>query len=516
LANSRARLVVARSSYAFEPMRQVGSLIGQQVDAATAMVLGKTTDCLREIKRKPEKEIASMAHRGWLLKNVWLAIAVTAVTLVSAGGMAHAQCSSGGNSCTLDGTGALAGSTGSNESAFGFFALGNGSDTGVANTAVGIAALGGNSSGIANTATGAYAIAGGGPGLGNTGNDNTATGYSSLEYNTIGFENTATGASALIINSSGYGNTATGANALLNNTTGYLNTATGYYALANSIVGSAITGNYDTATGAYALQSNVSGSDNTATGYYALYANNTGGNNTAIGWESLLSASGGNNIGVGSNAGSSLISGSNNIDIGNQGLKTDSNTIRIGTQGTQTATFVAGVNSARVFFGTPVLINSSGQLGTLVSSARYKRDIRDMGDASSNLMKLRPVSFRYKEDPDRHLQYGLIAEDVERVYPELVTHGDDGKVEGVRYELLPALLLNEVQKQAKENQRQAEQIRILTEQAERKDGQIASQQKQIDALKKKDAQIDALAERMNALERQARLAKPEHLASAMR
>jgi len=158
-----------------------------------------------------------------------------------------------------------------------------------------------------------------------------------------------------------------------------------------------------------------------------------------------------------------------------------------------------------------VLIDSSGHLGTgfllpflpfLPSSARYKRDIHNIGEASRGLMKLRPVSFRYKQDPAGALQYGLIAEEVERVYPELVVHGDDGKVEGVRYELLPAMLLNEVQRQARENQRQAEQIRILTE--------------QINALKRKDAQIDALAERMNALERQVRLARPEHLASAMR
>jgi hypothetical protein len=166
-------------------------------------------------------------------------------------------------------------------------------------------------------------------------------------------------------------------------------------------------------------------------------------------------------------------------------------------------------------FGTPlkkssasaVLIDSSGHLGVQVSSARYKRDIRDMGDASEGLLKLRPVTFRYKEDPDGRRQYGLIAEQVERVYPELVIYDDDGKVQGVRYDLLPALLVNQMQKQAKT-------INTLATQARRKDAQIAELRKQIDALKKKDVEIDALAERMNALERAARLARPQRLAVA--
>jgi polyhydroxyalkanoate synthesis regulator phasin len=319
-----------------------------------------------------------------------------------------------------------------------------------------------------------------------------------LIRNTTGFDNTAAGDAALLNNATGLANTAAGAEALKSNTTCFANTAAGGEALLNNTTGFA-----NTAAGLDALDSNTSGNDNTAAGLDALDSNTTGNANMAAGVGALFSnTTGGNNIAVGSNAGLNLTTGSNNIDVGNEGIAAESNIIRIGTDGTQTATFVAGVRNTRVFFGTSVVINSSGQLGTLVSSARYKRDIRDMGEASSNLMKLRPVSFRYKEDPDSHLQYGLIAEQVERVYPELVTHGDDGKVEGVRYELLPAMLLNEVQKQAKENQRQAEQIRILT--------------KQIDSLKKKDAQVDALAERMNALERQARLARPEHLASAMR
>jgi hypothetical protein len=149
-----------------------------------------------------------------------------------------------------------------------------------------------------------------------------------------------------------------------------------------------------------------------------------------------------------------------------------------------------------------VFIDQHGQLGVRPSSARFKRDIHDMGNASDGLMKLRPVSFRYKQDADGTLQYGLIAEDVARVYPDLVTYGNDGKLEGVRYDLLPAMLLNEVQKLARENRR--------------KDAQIAAQQRQLDTLEAREARIDALVVRINALERRVRLSRPEHLASAMR
>jgi len=155
-----------------------------------------------------------------------------------------------------------------------------------------------------------------------------------------------------------------------------------------------------------------------------------------------------------------------------------------------------------------VLIDSTGHLGVQVSSARYKRDIHDVGDSSDGLLKLRPVSYRYKQDPTGSMQYGLIAEDVEQVYPELVTHTEDGKIQGVRYDLLPALLINEIQKQASDAKRKDAQIAELKRQAE-------AQRREIAALKKKDSQIDALAERMSALEQQARAPKLQHLASTM-
>ncbi len=178
-----------------------------------------------------------------------------------------------------------------------------------------------------------------------------------------------------------------------------------------------------------------------------------------------------------------------------------SDIIRIGVQGTQTDTYIAGIYNDTGSGGLAVYVGSAGRLFVQSSSARYKRDINDMGNASSKLMRLRPVTFRYKNDQQGIKHYGLIAEEVERVYPEMVAYGVKGEAEGVRYDQLPAMLLNEMQKQVRQNHQLAAQVTLL--------------KRQIDALKKKDAQIDALTERMNAVERQVRLARPEHLASAM-
>ena len=155
-----------------------------------------------------------------------------------------------------------------------------------------------------------------------------------------------------------------------------------------------------------------------------------------------------------------------------------------------------------IFVGSQVLVNSNGRLGIAASSARFKRDIRDMGDASGRLMKLRPVTFRYKEDPNGTMEYGLVAEEVARIYPELVTNGDDGKPETVAYHLLPAMLLNELQKQVRENQR--------------KDAQLTALKKQIKSLQRETARIDTLVARVSVLEQQAGKTGPEPLAAAMR
>ena len=163
---------------------------------------------------------------------------------------------------------------------------------------------------------------------------------------------------------------------------------------------------------------------------------------------------------------------------------------------TATRTPIAGINNSPIFASSvPVVVKANGRLGVPVSSARYKRDIRDMGNASAGLLRLRPVSFRYKQDPNGTLQYGLIAEEVATVYPDLVTYGDDGKPLSVAYQMLPAMLLNELQK---------------------KDAQIVALQKQVGALQKKSGHIDALAVRLSALEQAARRVTPERLADATR
>jgi len=226
-----------------------------------------------------------------------------------------------------------------------------------------------------------------------------------------------------------------------------------------------------------------------------------------LGYATLISNSGSSNIAVGYYAGGGLTSTeSYDIDIGNRGVAGESNTIRIGGSN-QTATYIAGINTTSTNT-LPVYADYDGHVYVLTSSARYKRDIQDMGNASSKLMKLRPVSFRYKKDQQGIRQYGLIAEEVEKIYPEMVSYREDGKAEGVRYDQLPAMLLNEMQKQVKQNQQQARRVGQLT-------AQVTLLNRRIDALKKKDAQIDALTERIDAVERQVRLARPEHLASAV-
>ena len=200
------------------------------------------------------------------------------------------------------------------------------------------------------------------------------------------------------------GNTRGGTNALFSNTTGSRSTAFGVSALrANT------SGYNNTASGRGALQSNTSGYNGTASGYYALRTNTTGDDNIAIGYRAGFS-----------------LTGSDNIAIGNAGTGSDSGVVRIGTSGTHTKTFVAGVRGVTtdVADALEVFIYSAGQLGTVSSSRRFKEDIRDMGDATDRLLRLRAVLFRYKQEvagQDRPLQYGLIAEEVAEIFPELVS-----------------------------------------------------------------------------------------------
>jgi len=224
-----------------------------------------------------------------------------------------------------------------------------------------------------------------------TGSNNTGMGFNALFNNTTGFANTAIGANALYSNTTGFDNTANGVDALFSNTDGFNNTANGFDALAYNT-----TGYHNTANGAYALFSNTEGIGNTANGVAALLNNTTGSNNIALG----------------DSAGINLTTGKNNIDIGNAGVAGEANKIRIGTKGTQKAAFIAGISGATVASGVGVIVGSNGQLGTVVSSERFKDAIKPMDKASEAILALQPVTFHYKHelDPDGIPQFGLVAE----------------------------------------------------------------------------------------------------------
>jgi hypothetical protein len=304
----------------------------------------------------------------------------------------------------------------------------------------------------------------------------------------IGFFNTALGSSALQQNT-GIANTALGTTALLQNTTGNNNTAVGSSALQQST-----TGKNNTAVGANALFSNTAGGDdNTALGFNALGQNTTGTNNTALGRSALAAITNGdNNIALGASAGVNSTASSSSIFIGNAGLAADTVTIKIGAQGLQTSAFIAGISGATSTSGIAVLVNSSGQLGTTPSSRRYKDDIEPMGDVSAALLKLRPVTFRYKQPDDdgsKPLQYGLIAEEVAEVLPGLAVFNKDGTPETVKYHLLPSFLLAGYQQQQKIIETQAERDR-------QQQKTIEAQAEQLAALEQRLLAIEALLPRV--------------------
>jgi hypothetical protein len=387
----------------------------------------------------------------------------------TASGFAALASNTTGSANTADGISALASNTtGGANTAVGYGAL-QYNTTGAANTASGNNALAQNTTGLANTASGFGAL-----GLNTTGGYNTASGAAALQTNTTGSNNTASGSLALSNNTTGNQNTATGGAALQDNTTGSNNTATGYVALEGNTTGVA-----NTANGESALGANATGSNNTALGDVAMANNGTGSNNTAIGAVALgFNGSGGNNIAIGYLSASRVSAGnSNNIHIGSQGAANDSGVIRIGSAvpvpvvncgscGPQTSFFAAGIRGITTGNNDaiPVVIDSNGQLGTVSSSRRFKEDIQDMDTASSDLMWLRPVTFRYQKpfaDGSKPIQYGLIAEEVAEVYPDLVAHSADGQIETVKYQVLDSMLLNELQKEHQQVQQQAEMIRSL-------------------------------------------------------
>src|SRR6478752_2919682 len=302
-----------------------------------------------------------------------------------------------------------------------------------------------------------------GAGANNSGGRNSGVGYLALSSGNSATENTAIGDEALYSNTTGQWNTASGAQALYSNSTGQWNTASGYRALASNT-----NGRNNTASGIFALENNISGDNNTAIGEVALGDNTTGSQNTASGVAALRSnTTGSNNVAIGLTAGSALTTGSGNVCIGAgvNGVAGESNTTRIRNVYTTVAN------------GRAVYVNADNKIGTLSSSRRFKHDIQPMDKSSETLFALKPVTFRYKKDadPSQALSFGLIAEDVAQVSPELITRDEEGKPQTVRYEAVNAMLLNEFLKEHKKNEVQAKTIAELK-------STIAQQQRAIEQL----------------------------------
>jgi hypothetical protein len=340
--------------------------------------------------------------------------------------------------------------------------------TGVNDTAFGCGALFADTTGSENTATGSGAL-----NRNTTAGANTATGYKALSQNTNGGANTANGAGALFSNIGGYNNTATGYHALANNTgtagddpNGFANTANGADALYSNTIGEE-----NTAIGYQALFSNTIGIANIAVGFKALYSGTDGGNNIAIGFQALYFNTGVRNIAIGDTAGSSLTTGDLNIYIANQGVDVESRTIRIGTTAANSAnyqsnTYIAGIYGVPIANSATVVVDASGHLGTAVgasSSRRFKDGIKPMDKASEAILALKPVTFRYKKelDPEGIPQFGLVAEDVAKVNPDLVVRDDKGQIYTVRYDAVNAMLLNEFLKAHRSAEEQAEKVQNL-------------------------------------------------------
>ena len=360
--------------------------------------------------------------------------------------------------------------------------------TGQWNTALGAFTLWKNTDGSNNTAVGTAAL------LFNIGNQgtgegtaNTAVGAAALLLNTSGANNTANGTAALELNESGSNNTATGAFALFSNTASYENTAMGAGALTqNDISGNELAID-NTAVGFDALNANVDGSDNTAVGSEALLSNNNAQGNTAVGDRTLTATTDGSfntaigdfampnnvlgdtNTVVGAVAGLNLVNGVFNTYLGDlvgAEAPDENSVIRIADLSSgypMNACFIGGI-FGNLTPGVPVYINANGQLSTTASSARFKDEIKPMEKASEAIFALKPVTFRYKKEFDRQgvAQFGLIAEEVEKVNPDLVYHDGQGEIYSVRYEAVNAMWPNEFLKEHREVEELKKQVAALT------------------------------------------------------
>jgi hypothetical protein len=333
--------------------------------------------------------------------------------------------------------------------------------SGIANTAVGQNALHDNTTGgfnvaigssaLANNNTGSFNMAVGTDALrDNNANFNLAIGFRVLFMNTTGNHLTGIGAAALRNNTTASDNTAIGADALRENTTGENNTAIGADALSSNI-----TGSFNTANGVFALLNNATAGENTAIGFRALGANDTGNGNTAVGWDALGSNTTGNfNIAIGAAAGENITTANNVICIGTN----------LDGENVSDSCYIGSIFGQTSSGGTAVFINNSGKLGTTTSSRRFKEEIKRMDKASEAIHALKPVTFRYKKgiDPQGIPQFGLVAEDVEKVNPDLIVRDKGGKPYSVRYEAVNAMLLNEFLKEHRELQELKKQVTALT------------------------------------------------------
>ena len=320
------------------------------------------------------------------------------------------------------------------------------------NTAVGFLSLASVTEGNFNTAVGGGAL------FTNAGDQNTATGLGALFSNTTGFRNTANGAFALFKNLGAADNTAIGNAALFNNTTGSGNTATGNFALVGNDIGS----------------------NNTAVGNGALAANAGGSNNVAIGAGALTSGTGTGNVAIGTDAGSSVTDSNNVICIGTSGANHND------------MTFIGNIWNVQPLSGNvaPVVVSDQGQLCVLMSSRRFKEDIKPMDKASEAILAFKPVTFHYKIDSKGTAQFGLIAEEVAEIDPDLVVRDKEGKPYTVRYDQVNAMLLNEFLKEHKKVEEQQAAIADLK-------STVAQQQKGMEAvtgqLKGQAAQIQKVS-----------------------
>lgn len=340
------------------------------------------------------------------------------------------------------------------------------------NTAEGTNSLFSLTSGVWNTALGFEAL-----NHDTAGGKNTATGIRALVSDTTGSFNTATGVYALYGNTTGWYNSAVGANALSNNITGNYNTATGYGALYhnhssnNTAIGFATlfvntTGSENTANGYQALNKNTTGFDNTANGSQALPSNTTGDANTAIGFGALISSTtGSDNTALGFEAGSSVTTANNVIAIGDAGANVSSSCFIGHIRDVTTANRDA----------IAVMIDSAGQLGTASSSRRFKNEIKPMNQASEVILGLKPVTFYYKTDSKSTPQFGLIAEEVAEINPDLVVRDGNGEIYTVRYDAVNAMLLNEFLKEHRT-------VQELKSRVAKQEARIARQQKGMEAV----------------------------------